>query len=188
MRVLGVDPGSICAGYAVIECADPHPKQIKIISSGSIQLDEQAPLGMRLLQLAEDLESIIRRHRPTELALESIFFAKNPKSSIQLGQSRGICLYLGAKYGLELAEYSPTEVKASLGATGRATKEQIQHMIRILLRLPRDYKFVSHDHSDALAIALSHVHAKQSFTGRLLKDDRTTAGKSRFSKSPQLRD
>jgi len=163
MRILGIDPGSIQAGYAVIDILDRKNSgpNVSVRSSGTIKMDEKQPLATRLCQLGEDLDEILKKHQPQELALESIFFAKNARSAIQLGQSRGVCLFMAAKYKLEIFEYSPTQVKSAIGGTGRASKEQIQHMIRLLLRLPANYEFVSHDHADALAIAMAHVHSRQ---------------------------
>jgi crossover junction endodeoxyribonuclease RuvC len=190
MRILGIDPGSIRAGYAVLESSHAS---IRLVSAGSICMDEKLPFSERLQQLGDDLDVLIRRHRPTEFALENVFFSKNAKSALLLGQSRGVCLYFAAKHRLEISEYTPTQVKSAIAGSGRASKEQIQHMIRVLLRLPAQYTFVSHDHSDALAIAIAHVHAKQSLfgqlkTGRLKDHDRILTRKSSLSKPDQLRD
>jgi len=190
MRILGIDPGSIQAGYAVIDITTEDVRnkkisapQVSIRSSGTIKMDEKQNLATRLLQLGDDLDVLLKKHQPQELALESIFFAKNARSAIQLGQSRGVCLFMAAKYNLEIFEYSPTQVKAAIGGSGRASKEQIQHMVRVFLRLPAHYEFVSHDHADALAIALAHVHSRENSLGRLIARDCTTKRKTSLSES-----
>jgi crossover junction endodeoxyribonuclease RuvC len=93
---------------------------------------------------------------------------------------------MAGRNDLSVFEYSPTQVKSAIGGGGRARKDQVQHMLRLLLRLPADYSFVSHDHSDALAIAITHVHAKQNLStqfkhGRLSKSDRISSRKDSLS-------
>lgn len=155
-RVIAIDPGSRKAGFAVL---DYKKNQRHLISSGTIVLDEKQALNRRLYQFSEDIESLIKKHQPTELALEKIFFSKNAQSALTLGQARGVALVLAAKYKLALFEYSATEVKSSVCGSGRAGKDQVDHMVRILAGLPKTYEFSSADHSDALAISLTHAHS-----------------------------
>ena len=157
MRVIGIDPGSIKTGFAVLNF---KAQSIELLASGSIILDPDLRLHERLRELAQDLEKIFTKHKPEEMALESIFFAKNARSSLQLGQARGIALLKAAEARAEVFEYAPTEVKQCVCGHGRASKEQIQKMIRLLLKLPSSYKFISADQADAVAIALTHAQLK----------------------------
>lgn len=136
------------------------------ISSGCIVLDSELSLSKRIHILYQDIQQLIDKYRPQELALESVFFAKNAQSAIKLGQARGVVLLAAESASLEIAEYTPTEVKLSISSTGRAEKDQIQHMVRILLKLGKNFDFESSDHADALAICLTHVQTRLSNTRR----------------------
>lgn len=153
-RVLGVDPGSRKAGFSVL---DFEKQKLHLISSGTIVLDEKLSLSLRLQQFFDDLSSLIQRHQPDQLAIEKVFFAKNAQSALVLGQARGIALLLAAQHGLDVFEYSATEVKHSICGSGRAAKDQMEHMVRILASLPSHFTFSSPDHSDAVAISLTHA-------------------------------
>lgn len=158
-RVIAIDPGSRKAGFAIIDYA---ASRSKIVSSGSILMKEKDPIATRLLQFFEDLQSLILKYHPDELALERIFFSKNAQSALTLGQARGVALLCAAQHNLRLFEYSPTEVKSAICGTGRADKVQVDHMVRVLAKLPASYDFSSPDHSDALAIGLTHAHTAAS--------------------------
>ncbi len=154
LRVLGVDPGSIKTGFSIVDGQD---RKFKYISSGTILLEEAEDLSLRLVQLYKDIKSLIEKHKPDHLALESLFFAKNAQSALKLGHARGVILMAAASMGLKVFEYTPTEVKSSIVGAGRAQKDQIARMIKLLLKFPKDFEFSSADQSDALAIALTHV-------------------------------
>ncbi len=158
MRIISIDPGSIKTGFAVLDIT----QGIEIIQSGTIELNEGQNLGLRLSELSQDLEKILQKHRPQELALERIFFAKNPLSALHLGHARGVILMKCAEAGLESFEYTPTEVKQAVAGTGRATKEQVEHFVRLHFKLPKTFVMTSSDQSDALAIGLTHIRFRQS--------------------------
>ena len=170
-----MDPGSIRSGYAIFET---QGQQISLVSSGTIVMNAKSDLPTRLVELASDLEAILRKFKPEELALESVFFAQNAQSALQLGQARGVILLKAAESGLKIFEYSPAEVKKSVAGSGRATKDQVEKMIRLVLRLPNTFEFKSADHSDALAIGLTHLQGleplRKTKKGKRAPNDRTS--------------
>ncbi len=155
-RLLSIDPGSIKAGFAVLEMP-ARGAQPRLCSSGTIFLNPDHSLAIRLHSLADDLDHIIDKYKPSTLALESLFFAKNAKSVLQLSQARGVILMKAGEYGMSVHEYSPAEIKKNIAGSGRATKEQIEKMIRLHLKLPSTFKLASSDQSDAIAIGLYHL-------------------------------
>jgi len=154
IRILGIDPGSIRTGFAVIEASG---SRLRYIASGVIELDAKLPFSTRLLALSKDLFELIERHRVQDLAIEGLFFAKNAQSALKLGHARGVILMQAAARDVAIHEYSPAEVKASVCGSGRADKDQIAKMVRILLKLPANTKFLKADQSDAIALALTHA-------------------------------
>ena len=157
MRILGIDPGSIRTGFAVISI---HKNSIELISCGTILLDEKNTLAKRLVQLDQDLKSIIAKAKPDHLAVESLFFAKNAQSALKLGHARGVILSRAAKNNLEIFEYTPTTIKSAVGGSGRSKKDQLARLLRFYLKLPKNYEFTSEDASDALAIAFAHAQTE----------------------------
>ena len=163
MIILGVDPGSRLLGYGCIEKNGNH---FRVISHGTIQLyhseyknipvDETTP--SRLKEIHEKLSEIIHQYRPTTMAVEKVFFAKNAVSALKLGQARGVVLLTGALHDLEIHEYSATEVKGMVTGYGRADKEQVAKTLQFILG-PQEFQTL--DSSDALAIALTHGLAHQ---------------------------
>ncbi len=161
MIILGVDPGSRLLGYGLIEKTGNH---IRVIEHGTIRLfhkeykdipvDETTP--SRLKEIYEKLSEVIRRARPQAMAVEKVFFAKNAVSALKLGQARGVVLLAGATHDLEIHEYSVTEVKSMITGHGRADKEQVSKMLKMILG---DQSFETADASDALSIALAHALA-----------------------------
>lgn len=151
---ISIDPGSIRTGFGVFSSQGRAPK---LISSGVIHLDESLSLPLRLHQLAKDFEVLLKKHRPEAMALESVFFAKNARSTIQLGQARGVILMKAAEQGLSIYEYPPAQVKQAVTGSGRASKDQIEKMIRLLLRLPSKFQFETSDEADAIAVGFAHA-------------------------------
>lgn len=157
MRVIGVDPGSLKAGFGILES---NPNGILHLSSGLLSLDPKKTMTERLTELFSDLESLIQKYKVDEMAIESIFFAKNAQSALKLGQARGAALIAAGRANLPIFEYPARSVKSAICGSGKADKQQIEHMIRILLKLPKSFEFRSSDHSDALAICLAHVQTR----------------------------
>lgn len=150
--VLGIDPGSLSCGYGIVEAAGNGPRYI---TSGKIVLSPKKPLPSRLKELYEDLLDIIKEHRPSEAAVEKIFFAKSAKAALSLGQARGVALLASSGGGLAVHEYNPTEVKRAVTGYGRAEKAQIQQMVKTILGLKET---PGPDSADALALALCHIN------------------------------
>jgi crossover junction endodeoxyribonuclease RuvC len=154
MRALGIDCGGEYTGFGVVEM-DSRGKLL-CIACGAIKLSPREPLARRLSQIHERLGALIRAHQPDEVAIEEIFYALNVKSALKLGQVRGVAMLAAASAGLEVAEYSPLTIKASVVGYGRAEKQQVQHMVTRLLGLAEPPQPM--DASDALAIAICHLH------------------------------
>jgi crossover junction endodeoxyribonuclease RuvC len=154
MRVLGIDCGGAYTGYGVVEM-DPGGRLL-CLTYGAIKLSPREPLARRLSRIYDGLGGLIVDHRPNEVAIEGIFYALNVKSALQLGQVRGVAMLAAAAAGLDVAEYSPLTIKSSVVGYGRAEKQQVQHMVTRLLSLAQAPEPM--DASDALAIAICHLH------------------------------
>ena len=153
MIIIGIDPGSRKTGYGIIENLNNFNRYL---GSGVIVLNESTSLAKRLLILNDQLDEVIQKFRPDSGSIEAIFFAKNVKSVLILGHARGIALLQLARHQLPVYEYTPLQVKQTLVGVGRASKEQVQHMVRILVNRP--HSRMSEDESDALAVAITHAH------------------------------
>ena len=154
MRVLGIDCGGAYTGYGVVEMNSTGA--LACLSCGAIKLSPRQPLPQRLSRIFDELGELIAEHHPDEVAIEGIFYALNVKSALQLGQVRGVAMLAAAAAGLEVAEYSPLTIKSSVVGYGRAEKQQVQHMVTRLLSLAEPPQPM--DASDALAIAICHLH------------------------------
>jgi crossover junction endodeoxyribonuclease RuvC len=154
MRVLGIDCGGEYTGYGVVEMSSWGG--LTCVACGAIKLSPRETLARRLAHIYGQLDALISEHQPNEVAIEEIFYALNVKSALKLGQVRGVAMLAAAAAGLEVAEYSPLTIKMSVAGYGRAEKEQVQLMVTRLLGLPAPPQPL--DASDALAIAICHLH------------------------------
>lgn len=154
IRILGIDPGSTITGYAVI---DFDGRRTFYVDSGCIRLGKEA-MPTRLMMIHQGIQELIAMYKPREFAIEQIFMHANPNSALKLGQARGVALTVAALHGLPIGEYAPKAIKNAVVGTGGASKEQVQHMVKVLLGL--EGKLQS-DAGDALAIALTHAHHLQ---------------------------
>lgn len=154
MLILGIDPGSRITGYGVLDVATPKPRYI---ASGCIRLHD-VDLSQRLARIYAAIAELIALHRPGEMAIEQVFMAKNPDSALKLGQARGAAIVCGANHGLPVSDYGPRQIKQAVTGSGGATKEQVQHMVVAVLGLDGTPQA---DAADALAIALTHAHARR---------------------------
>jgi crossover junction endodeoxyribonuclease RuvC len=164
VRVLGIDCGSERTGYGVIESDGIRHR---MIAAGVIAAGRKSPFEQRLLAIAAALRRLIQEHLPEAAAVEDVFYSTNVKTALKLAHVRGIALLAIAEAGLELAEYSPLEVKTSVVGYGRAEKCQVQRMARSLLGLTETAESVaspeaSEDACDALAVAICHATHKAS--------------------------
>ncbi|MAD08083.1 MAG: crossover junction endodeoxyribonuclease RuvC [Gammaproteobacteria bacterium] len=152
--VLGIDPGSRRTGYGLLAVRD---RSVEYVASGCIKA-EIGDMPQRLGIIYRGVSELIDQFNPTELAIEEVFLAKNASSALKLGQARGVAIAAAVAGELPVHEYAAKRVKQSLVGTGRGSKEQVAHMVRILLKLPGAPQA---DAADALAIALCHVNTCQ---------------------------
>jgi crossover junction endodeoxyribonuclease RuvC len=152
VRVLGIDCGSERTGYGVI---DSDGFEHCMIAAGVIRTSPRWAFEKRLLEIASGLRRLIGEHLPEAAAVEEVFYAVNVKTALKLSHVRGVALLAAAEVGVEVAEYSPLEVKTSVVGYGRAEKCQVKMMVRSLLHLPEAVE--SEDASDALAVAICHA-------------------------------
>ena len=151
MRILGIDPGLRITGFGVIEQSG---SKLRYITSGCVRSGE-GELAARLKALLDGLAEVIAANRPERVAIEKVFVNVNPQSTLLLGQARGAAICAAVACGLPVSEYTALQVKQSVVGNGHAAKEQVQAMVRRLLRLPGD---PSADAADALACAICHAH------------------------------
>jgi crossover junction endodeoxyribonuclease RuvC len=152
MRILGIDCGSARTGYGVIES---DGRDHRMLVSGTICTNTRWPFEKRLLEIAGELRRVMREQRPEFAAVEEVFHAVNARTALKLAHVRGAVLLAIAEAGVELAEYSPLEVKMNVVGYGRAEKCQVQLMVQSILGLRE--AVVSEDAADALAVALCHA-------------------------------
>jgi crossover junction endodeoxyribonuclease RuvC len=152
VRVLGIDCGSVRTGYGIVESDGVGHR---MIAAGAICTDTRRPFDRRLLEIWVGLKGLIAEHAPECAAVEEVFSAANVKSALKLAQARGVALLAAAEAGLEVAEYSPLEIKTSVVGYGRAEKGQVKMMVHSLLRLSEEV--TSEDACDALAVAICHA-------------------------------
>ncbi|MEZ5899671.1 MAG: crossover junction endodeoxyribonuclease RuvC [Hyphomicrobiaceae bacterium] len=170
IRILGLDPGLRRTGWGVV---DSDGVRLSYVASGVITSTSGDDLAYRLRSLFEGISSVIASFSPREAAVEETFVNENPRSTLKLGQARGAALLAPAMLGLQVAEYTPNQIKKTVVGAGHAEKQQIQAMIGFLLPKAR---FESADEADALAIAICHANHRftpQAAALRLLKEART---------------
>ncbi len=162
MIVLGIDPGIASVGYGVVE---KKGNKLRALEYGTFRTAAGEELPRRLSLIYEFLEGIMSRHRLDALAVEELFFAANVKTGIPVAHGRGVILLAGQRAGLTVAEYTPIQVKQAVTGYGRADKQQVQSMVKMLLNLsevPRP-----DDTADALAIAICHAHTAGSLMSKI---------------------
>lgn len=151
--ILGIDPGTRITGFAAVSS---EGRRIVLIDSGTIKLDGHDPLSERLGALQRQLEEILDRTAPAEMAIEDVFSHRNARSALLLGHARGVVLATAARRGLAVHTYAPASIKQAVAGHGRAEKVQIQRMVQSLLGIDR---LPGRDEADAMATALCHVMA-----------------------------
>lgn len=154
MRILGIDPGYAIVGYGVI---DYQNTRFSVVDYGAILTDAGTPFNERLEQIYDETFALMQRWKPQAMAIEKLFYNTNAKTVIDVGQARGVLILAAQKNALEIAEYTPLQVKQSVVGYGRAEKKQVQEMTKLILNLPKIPK--PDDTADALAIAICHAHA-----------------------------
>jgi crossover junction endodeoxyribonuclease RuvC len=154
MRVLGIDCGTECTGYGVVELDGRD--ELECICFGGIKLSPRVPLADRLSTIFDRLGLLIQQHQPDRVAIEEVFYAVNVKSALKLGQVRGVAMLAASSQKIDVAEYSPLTIKSSVVGYGRAEKAQVQLMVARLLCLENIPEPA--DAADALAIAICDLH------------------------------
>ena len=154
--VLGIDPGTAILGYGVVTVDD----DLHAVTYGALTTHSSTSMSGRLLLLYDGLCDILDKRQPTEVAVEQLFFSRNVQTALAVGQARGIALLAAARHGLSVSEYTPQQVKQAVAGYGRATKDQVQNMVRVMLGLCENPQ--PDDAADALAIAICHARWNES--------------------------
>ncbi len=152
VRILGIDPGFDRLGVCIL---DKDTQNEELVFSTCLTTSRKDSFEKRLLQIGEELETIIMMYKPDELAIETLFFTKNQKTIITVAEVRGICIYLAHKHGAKIFEYSPPQIKLAIAGHGKANKEDIEIMVPKILKKPLLLNTLD-DEIDAIAIALTH--------------------------------
>ena len=153
VTVLGIDPGTAITGYGIVRKEGRNP--LTLVECGVIRTRPRDGLAQRLAEIHDGVLELIRRHQPTVLSIEDIFYARNVRTTVVLGHARGVILLAAAHAGLEIHEYPPSEIKKAVAGTGAATKLQIQFMVTRLLRLKSAPQPT--DAADGVAAALAYA-------------------------------
>jgi len=152
MVILGIDPGIGRCGWGIIEIRN---SKFEIRDYGCVETRPNSPIEQRLLVISSEIERLIKKYKPDVLAIEELFFGANSKTALVVGQARGVVLLLAGQSNLSVAIYTPLQVKMALTGYGRADKNQIGQMVKVILKLEKIPKI--DDTSDALAVAITHA-------------------------------
>jgi crossover junction endodeoxyribonuclease RuvC len=152
MKILGIDPGIGRCGWGVIEA---QGSKFRVIGYGCIETSPKKEISKRLEEVYDEVSKIIKKYSPNALSIEELFFNTNAKTAFVVGQARGVILLAASQKSLEIAIYTPLQVKMSITGYGRAEKDQVGQMVKVLLKLKSIPK--PDDTTDALAIALTHA-------------------------------
>jgi len=154
MLVLGIDPGTAITGYGLVK---GEGDALTLVAYGAITTSSDWPLPERLRRIYQELTALIEDQQPTAAAVEELFFSKNVRTALSVGQARGVALLAAANARLSIHEYTPLQVKQAIAGYGRATKDQVQQMVKMLLAL--DSVPQPDDAADAIAVAICHIHS-----------------------------
>lgn len=156
MTIIGIDPGTNITGFGVVRY---EKNTMSLLSSGIITLPDSLSLPRKLERIYDNIVDIIETYRPSEFAIEDVFFSKNVKSSLKLGHARGAAMLGALHHDIHISEYSAKEMKMAVVGNGNASKEQVQFMVKKILNIKKEMTF---DESDALGIAICHAHRVKS--------------------------
>jgi len=154
MIILGIDPGTAIAGYGILQS---DGDELKLVTYGAITTPSDWQMPRRLQHIYAELTALIAKYQPTDAVVEKLFFSKNVRTALSVGQARGVALLAAAQAGVAIHEYTPLQVKQAVVGYGRADKNQVQQMVRMLLQLESIPQ--PDDAADALAIAICHAHS-----------------------------
>jgi len=161
MIILGIDPGLAIVGWGVIESERGN---VRPIAYGAITTPAHTDIEARLLMIQNDLETIINKYKPDEMAVEELFFNTNITTGIAVAEARGVILCTAHKLGVKISEYTPLQVKQAVVGYGKAEKHQVISMVTSILKLPKAPK--PDDTADAVAIAICHAQSRGSAMGK----------------------
>ena len=187
MRIVGIDPGSERTGYG---CVETDGRRHRLVTCGAITAAAGDAFPARLARIHRELLVLLAKTRPDCVAVESVFHAVNARSALKLGHARGVALLAAVESGCTIVEYTPAEVKRAVVGYGRAEKRQVQQMIKLLLGLAQPP--TPYDASDALAVAICHVHSAslngirdqaRSKDTRLISDSGSSTAPNRLPRS-----
>jgi crossover junction endodeoxyribonuclease RuvC len=153
VRIFGIDPGSERTGYG---CVETDGRRHQLVACGAIMALSGDPFPQRLARIHRELTALLASHRPDCVAVENLFHASNARSALKLGHARGVAMLAAIEAGVTVVEYTPAEIKRSVVGYGRAEKPQVAQMVKLLLGLDAIPK--PHDATDALAVAICHLH------------------------------
>lgn len=153
MKILGIDPGTATTGFGVIE---KQGGKLTFVDAGVILTPAGQPMPMRLSEIYKSLNELLQEYKPDYMAVELLYFATNVTTAISVGQARGVVLLAAAEHGVAVAEYTPLQVKQAVTGYGKASKKQIQEMVKMMLGLSGIPK--PDDAADGLAIAITHAN------------------------------
>jgi crossover junction endodeoxyribonuclease RuvC len=170
VRIFGIDPGSERTGYG---CVDTDGHRHRLVDCGAIATARRDGFPAQLLVIYQRLRALLAEHRPECVAIESLFHAVNVRSALKLGHARGVAVLAAVESGLEVAEYTPAQIKVAVVGYGRAEKHQVQEMVRIILGLPEVP--TPNDAADALAVAICHAHCQGPIPVAIARPGRTRA-------------
>jgi len=156
---LGIDPGYEIVGYCFI---DVSGSSTKLVEAGTVRTKKEENFPKRLLKIYNEISNLIEKYKPSEMAIETLYFFKNAKTAIEVGEARGIILLIAAMKNLGIFEYTPYQVKIAVTGYGKATKNQVQEMVKVLLGLKKKLK--PDDVADAAAIAICHANSRKSLS------------------------
>ena len=157
MLVIGIDPGTAITGYGLVRQVGAG--QLEAVDWGVILTPAKTAMAQRLDQIYEGLNAVLQEHQPTSAAVEALFFQKNVRTAMSVGQARGVALLALQQAGLAIEDYSPNEIKQAVSGYGSADKRQVQTMVKTLLDLKEIPK--PDDAADALAVAICHLHSEK---------------------------
>ncbi len=155
MIIFGVDPGTASTGYGLINSG----RNLEMIGCDCIHTSSEMEMADRLKIIYQKISKVIQRYHPQVAAIEQIYFSKNTKTALSIGQARGVIMLAASNEGIRIFDYTPLQVKQTIAGYGRATKHQIQHMVKDLLHLPCIPR--PNDSADALAVALCHYYSRR---------------------------
>ena len=160
--ILGVDPGTVVMGYALLHC---QGNTLRVMHMDVLKLSSKKDVYERLELIHKTINAIIVEHRPSVFAIEAPFFGKNVQSMLKLGRAQGVAIAVAMSHGLEVTEYSPKKVKQSITGNGNADKDQVWRMLQTILKIEDKPKF--YDATDALGVALCHHYQMTSPLAKL---------------------